>query len=78
MAGEAFKTGTVKIQDNVDFNNWARKNENSSLMSYRFYSKEEYSDVGKFLERKYKDVKAVPNTMRIYTYILCVIEFPFL
>lgn len=36
-------------------------------MSYRFYSKEEYSDEGKFLERKYKDVKAIPNTMKIHS-----------
>ena len=34
------KTGKVKIQDAVDFYDWARKNENSSLVSYRFYSKE--------------------------------------
>ena len=67
MADEAVKTGKVKIQDAVDFYDWARKNENSSSVSYgRFYSKEEYSDAGKFLERKYKDVKAVPNTMKIH------------
>ena len=34
-------------------------------MSYRFYLREEYSGAGKFLKRKCKDVKAVPNTMKI-------------
>ena len=67
VADEAVKTGKVKIQDTVHFYNWARKNENSSSVSYRFYSKEEYSDAGKFLETKYKDVKAVPNTMKIHS-----------
>ena len=67
MADEAVKTGKHKIQDAVDFYDWARKNKNSSSVSYRFYSKEEYCDAGKFLERKYKDVKAVPNTMKIHS-----------
>ena len=35
-------------------------------MSYRFCSKEEYSNAGKFLERKYNDVRAVPTTMKIH------------
>ena len=63
----AYLNHEVKIQDAVDFNDWARKNENSSSVSYRFYSKEEYSDAGKFLDRKYKNVKAVQNTMKIHT-----------
>ena len=46
---------------------WGRKNEKSSSVSYRFYLKEEYPDAGKFLERKCKDVKAVPNTMKIHS-----------
>ena len=66
MADKAVKTGKVKIQDAVDFYDWARKNENSSSVSYRFYLKEKYSDAGKFLERKCKDV-AVPNTMKIHS-----------
>lgn len=61
MVDKVVKTGKVKIQDAVDFYDWQRMNENSSSVSYRFYSKEEYSDTGKFLERKYKDVQAVPN-----------------
>ena len=69
MEDEAVKTG--KIQDAVDFYDWARKNENSSLVSYRFYLKEEYFDAGKFLKRKTKDVRAVPNTMKIHS-VACI------
>ena len=67
MADEAVRTGNVKIQDAVDFYDWERKNENSSLVSYRFYLKEEYFDAGKLLERKYKDVRAVSNTTNIHS-----------
>ena len=68
MADEAtVKTGKVKIQDGVDFYNWARKNESSGSVSYRFYSKEEYSDAGKFFEGNCKNVKAIPNTIKIHS-----------
>jgi len=67
MADEAVKTGKVKIQYAVDLYDWARKNETSSSVSYRFYSKEEYSDAGKFLERNYEDVKAILNTKKIHS-----------
>lgn len=38
MVDKVVKTGKVKIQDVVNFYDWARKNENNSSVSYRFYS----------------------------------------
>ena len=69
MADEAVKTGKVKIQDANDFFEWASTSQTSSSVAYRFYSKEEYGKAVAYLERKYKEVQGVPNTMKLHSVV---------
>jgi len=62
MADVAVKTGKLRLQDSNDFFEWATKSENSSSVTYKFYSKVQYAATVTSLERKYKEVKAVLNT----------------
>ena len=64
MAVESVKTGKLKLQDANDFFEWATKSENSSSVTYKFYSKAKYAATVTSLERKYKEVKAVLNTRK--------------
>ena len=66
MADEAVKTGKVKIQYVNDFFERASTSKTSSSVAYRFYSKEEYGKAVAYLERKYKEVKGVPKTMKLH------------
>ena len=66
MAEEAVKTGKVKIQDAVDFVTGEERMK-EQLGELQIFLEREYSDAGKFRERKCKDVKAVPNTIKIHS-----------
>lgn len=61
MADEEVKKGRVRIQDAPDFYQWASGSENSSLVSYRFYTKESKSTL-----KQLKPVKGDTKTARPY------------
>ena len=61
MAVESVKTGKLKLQDANYFFEWATRSENSSSVTYKFYSKAKYAATVTSLERKYKEVKVVLN-----------------
>ena len=67
MADEAVKTGKVNIQDADDFFAWASNNQSNTSVSYRFYSKKEYTEAVVFLESNYNNIKPVPNTMKLHS-----------
>ena len=67
MADEAVKTGKVNIQDADDFFAWASNNQSNTSVSYRFYSKKEYTEAVVFLESNYNNIKPVPNTIKLHS-----------